>query len=77
MDAAGIPCSPIHNLAQALSLPQVEYQEYVAAVPHPDIPDLKMPGIPIKFSADPSSIRRHPPKHGEHTAEVLAELGID
>lgn len=74
MDAAGIPCSPIHDLAQALSLPQVEYQEYVATVPHPDIPDLRMPGIPIKFSADPSTIRRHPPKHGEHNDEVLAEL---
>ncbi len=77
MDAAGIPCTPINDLAQALSLPQVEYQEYVAAVPHPDIPDLKMPGIPIKFTADPSSIRRHPPKHGEHTAEILAELGLE
>jgi crotonobetainyl-CoA:carnitine CoA-transferase CaiB-like acyl-CoA transferase len=77
MDAAGIPCSPINDLAQALALPQVAFQEYVAAVPHPDIPELKMPGIPIKFSADPSSIRRHPPKHGEHTAEVLAELGYD
>ncbi len=75
MDAAGIPCTPINDLAQALALPQVEYQEYVASVPHPDIPELKMPGIPIKFSAAPSTIRRHPPKHGEHTAEVLAELG--
>lgn len=77
MDAAGIPCTPINDLAQALALPQVEYQEYVAAVPHPDIPDLKMPGIPVKFTADPSSIRRHPPKHGEHTAEILAELGLE
>jgi crotonobetainyl-CoA:carnitine CoA-transferase CaiB-like acyl-CoA transferase len=75
MDAAGIPCSPIHDMAQALNLPQVAYQEYVAAVPHPDIPDLRMPGIPLKFSATPSSISRHPPKHGEHTAEILAELG--
>ena len=77
MDAAGIPCSPINDIAQALALPQVAFQDYVASVPHPDIPDLKMPGIPIKFSADPSSIRRHPPKQGEHTAEVLAELGCD
>ena len=75
MDTEGIPCTPINDLAQALSLPQVEYQEYVTSVPHPDIPDLKMPGIPIKFTADPSTIRRHPPKHGEHTAEILAELG--
>ena len=37
---------------------------------------LKMPGIPVNFSATPGSIRRQPPALGEHTAEVLAELGI-
>ncbi|MEZ4507825.1 MAG: CoA transferase [Thermomicrobiales bacterium] len=73
----GIPCSPIHDMAQAMALPQVVYQEYVADVPHPDIPDLRMPGIALKFSATPSTITRHPPKHGEHTAEILAELGFD
>ncbi len=77
MDAAGIPCSPIHDMAQAMALPQVVYQEYVADVPHPDIPDLRMPGIALKFSATPSTITRHPPKHGEHTTEILAELGFD
>lgn len=77
MDSAGIPCSPIHDLAQALALPQVEFQQYVAPVPHPDIPDLRMPGIPIRFSGTPSAITRHPPKQGEHTAEILAELEIE
>lgn len=76
MDAAGIPCSPIHDLAQALSLPQVAYQGYVTAVAHPDIPDLRMPGFPIGFSATPGTVRRHPPRHGEHTAEVLEEFGF-
>ena len=74
MDAAGIPCSPMTYRPGAFA-PPVDYKEYVVAVLHPDIPELRMPGIPIKFSTDPSTIRRHPPKHGEHTAEVLAELG--
>ena len=32
-------------------------------------------GIPFKFSDTPATVRRHPPRWGEHTAEVLAEIG--
>jgi len=43
---------------------------------HPTEGALKLPGIPVRYSATPGSIRRHAPNLGEHTAEVLAELGI-
>ena len=36
-----------------------------------------MPGFPSKFSKTPSSIRKHAPKLGEHSKEILAEAGID
>jgi formyl-CoA transferase/CoA:oxalate CoA-transferase len=75
MDAAGIPCSPIHSLDQVMSLPQALHMGYVATVPHPEIDDLRMPGIHISFSDSPSSIRLPPPRLGEHNHEVLKEAG--
>jgi len=49
----------------------------VVSVPHPTIGDLKLLGIPFKFSGTPASIRRPPPLLGEHTAEVIAEYGSE
>jgi crotonobetainyl-CoA:carnitine CoA-transferase CaiB-like acyl-CoA transferase len=45
----------------------------IAEIPHPTIGTLKLTGAPIKYSATPPSIRRHPPLLGEHTDEVISE----
>ena len=60
---------------EVMDLPQAHFQGYVTAVPHPDIENLRMPGIHIGFSGTPSSIRRPPPRLGEHTREVLSAAG--
>lgn len=75
MDAAGVPCSPINSLDTVLSLPQVLHQEYVVDLPRDDVPELRMPGMPLKLSATPGSLRLPPPRLGEHTGEILAALG--
>jgi crotonobetainyl-CoA:carnitine CoA-transferase CaiB-like acyl-CoA transferase len=75
MDRAGVPCSPINTIDKVLNLPQVLQQQLVIDLPREDIPQFRMPGIAIKLSETPGSARLPPPRLGEHTDEVLCELG--
>ena len=70
----GVPCGPIYNLKEAFSDPQVLHQEMVLESPQPS-GKIKMPGFPVKISEVPAKIRRPSPQVGEHTIEVLKELG--
>jgi formyl-CoA transferase len=75
--AAGIPCGRINSVAQALNDPHTAAREMVRAVKHPTAGDLKVLGIPFRFSATPASVRRPPPTLGQHTEQVLRdELGL-
>ncbi|MDQ2682556.1 MAG: CoA transferase [Chloroflexota bacterium] len=76
MDAHGVPASPIHTIDQVVQLPQALQQELVVDVEHPTVPDLRMQGMAIKLDGTPGSIRRHPPRLGEHTEEILREYGL-
>lgn len=72
IQAAGIPAGAVRSIDQVLTDPQVLARDMVVTVQHPTIGDLKLLGIPFKFSGTPATIRRPPPLLGEHTAEILA-----
>ena len=74
--AAGIPCAPINTVPEAFATPQAAAREMVLEVDHPVAGPIKLAGFPYKLSATPAAIRRPPPLLGQHTAEVLAELGL-
>ena len=75
--AAGIPCGRINSVAQALGAEHTAARDMVRTVTHPTIGQLKMLGIPFRFSATPAAVRRPPPTLGQHTEQVLREeLGL-
>jgi formyl-CoA transferase len=74
LETAGIPCGPINPLDNVFSLPQIAAREMVIHIEHPEIEDLQLVGSPLKFSGTPVEYKRHPPKLGEHTGEVLKDL---
>ena len=78
LNGAGVPCSPVQDIRQVFESPQVLATGMLREVEHPTAGKVRMAGLPVKFSATPASIRRPPPRLGEHNDEVLEDwLALD
>jgi crotonobetainyl-CoA:carnitine CoA-transferase CaiB-like acyl-CoA transferase len=75
LDEAEIPCGPINNLEQVFAMPSVQERGMLVKMSHPTIGDLSLVGSPLKMSETPVEYRLPPPLMGEHTQQVLRELG--
>ena len=75
IELAGIPCGPINRVSDVVNDAQVLSRNMVVDIPHPNIPDLKVPNSPLKLTETPPSVRRPPPLLGQHNEEILSELG--
>jgi CoA:oxalate CoA-transferase len=75
LNKAGVPCGPVNGVAEVFQDPQILAQEMVIDVDHPGSGIVRMLGFPIKLSGTPCRVRHPAPALGEHTDEVLAELG--
>ncbi|GIT37645.1 MAG: hypothetical protein Ct9H300mP6_15130 [Gammaproteobacteria bacterium] len=70
-----VPVIVVNSLEDLFHDPHLEAVDFWQSYEHPTEGQLKMPGFPSKFSKTPASIRKHAPKLGEHSKEILAEAG--
>jgi formyl-CoA transferase len=71
LDAAGIPAGPINRISQALGDVQAQHRQMVRT-----IAGAPLVGSPVRFDGERAESELPPPALGEHTAEVLAQIGI-
>jgi crotonobetainyl-CoA:carnitine CoA-transferase CaiB-like acyl-CoA transferase len=70
-----VPSGPVHTLEEVLADPQVAHNDVVFEREHPTAGTLRQVKPAARFDKTPAEVGRMPPLHGEHTDEILAELG--
>lgn len=75
MDAAGVPGGPVYGYDQILKDPHIKARNMVVDIDHPKIGPMKTLGLPIKSTGALTQIRQPAPWLGQHTEEVLREIG--
>jgi crotonobetainyl-CoA:carnitine CoA-transferase CaiB-like acyl-CoA transferase len=72
---ADIACGPIYKMDQVFADPQVQHLQAAAPIRHPVLGEIRVVNQPVKLTRTPASMVRATPEAGEHTGEILAELG--
>ncbi len=74
---AEYPCGPYNLPYEALEDEQIRANDYVVDVEHPEFGRYTTSGMPLRFSEAENPVLAASPRYGEHTLEVLAEVGLD
>ena len=75
LNKVSIPCGPINNIEEVFSDPQVKHNNMSQSVIHNKLGNINLVGQPVKLSRTPSNFYKAAPEKGEHTEEILEELG--
>jgi crotonobetainyl-CoA:carnitine CoA-transferase CaiB-like acyl-CoA transferase len=69
-----VPAGPIFNIKQIAESEHIKVREMLVEVEHPIAGKIRVPGVPVKFSATPGKVEGPPPLLGQHTDEILTSL---
>jgi crotonobetainyl-CoA:carnitine CoA-transferase CaiB-like acyl-CoA transferase len=75
LNRAGVPCGPVYRMDEVFADPQVEHLAMTEPVQHPALGRLDILRNAVRMTGAPATVRTPSPDVGDHTAEVLAELG--
>jgi len=67
--------APVNDYEQVEHDPQVAHNQMIMSFEHEQAGPVRVLAHPVRYDGEAPPLRRHPPKHGQHTREVLAELG--
>jgi crotonobetainyl-CoA:carnitine CoA-transferase CaiB-like acyl-CoA transferase len=76
LDHAQVPCAPINGRKDLLSDPQISANQLIVEVDHPAVGPVRQTRAAARFDRTPADLRLPAPALGEHTEEVLRELGL-
>mgnify|MGYP000025294432 CR=1 FL=1 len=76
-DSAGVWAGPVNSYEDVINDPQIKVNKTFVEYEHPTEGKIKTPGFPIRFNKTPSKVNRGAPLTGEHTREILLQLGLE
>ena len=77
LDAAEVPSGSVNNVLEAFAQAQAQHRGMDQTVDHPRLGPIRQIGLPYRLSATPASIRSAPPLLGEHSDQILNEIGYE
>lgn len=76
-DAHKVWYAPVNDYEQVEADPQVAHNQMIMTVQHPEAGEVRLLAHPVRYDGEAPPLRRMPPRQGQHTREILAELGYE
>ena len=73
--AADVLTAPLNSVKEVVADPQIAHNNMLVTTQHPTLGDVKVTGVPLQFQNTPGQVQLPPPLQGQHTLEILSELG--